>query len=85
MRENNEQENQEQVFLTIEQLSEFDGRNGSPAYIAVNGIIYDISNIPQWDMGVHFGVSAGKDVTNRVYLCHGGDILKLLNIVGRII
>lgn len=75
----------DQIFLTIEQLAQYDGREGSPAYIAVNGIIYDISHIPQWAQGVHFGVSAGRDVTQRVQLCHGSKILGLLKVVGRII
>ena len=83
MRENNNETNQ--IFLTLEQLTQYDGREGSPAYIAVNGIIYDISHIPQWALGVHFGVSAGQDVTQRVQLCHGGKILDLLKIVGRIV
>lgn len=74
-----------QILLTLEELEQYDGRDGSPAYVAVNGIIYDISPIPQWAQGVHFGVSAGRDVTDRVNLCHGGGILKLLRVVGRII
>ncbi len=75
----------EQILLTLEELEDYDGTNGSPAYVAVNGIIYDMSPIPQWMQGVHFGVSAGRDVTDRVNLCHGSKILKLLRIVGRII
>lgn len=75
----------EQILLTLEELEFYDGREGSPAYVAVNGLIYDVTPIPQWAQGVHFGVSAGKDVTERVNLCHGGKILKLLKVVGRII
>lgn len=75
----------DQIFLTLEQLAQYDGRGGGPAYIAVNGIIYDVSDKPQWARGVHFGVSAGQDVSQRVQLCHGGNILSLLKIVGRII
>lgn len=74
-----------QLLLTPQELELYDGRDGSPAYVSVNGIIYDVSHIPQWALGVHFGVSAGQDVTDRVNLCHGGQILKRLRIVGRII
>ena len=74
-----------QILLTLQELEQYDGRDGSPAYVAVNGFIYDISPIPQWAHGVHFGVSAGRDVTERVNLCHGSTILKRLKIVGRII
>lgn len=81
----NDPNENEKIFLTMEQLANYDGREGSPAYVAVNGIIYDISHIPQWAQGVHFGVSAGQDVTERVKLCHGGGVLSLLKVVGRII
>lgn len=74
-----------QIFLTLKQLEEYDGRNGSPAYVAVDGIIYDLSPILQWAQGVHFGVSAGRDVTDRLNLCHGTKMLAKLKVVGRII
>ena len=75
----------DQILLTPAELEEYDGSDGKPAYVAVNGIIYDITPIPQWAQGVHFGVSAGRDVTERINLCHGTQILKRLKIVGRII
>ena len=42
----------EKTFTTTE-LAEFDGRNGHPAYVAVKGIVYDVSNVPQWKDGKH--------------------------------
>lgn len=36
----------EKTFTTTE-LAEFDGRNGHPAYVAVKGVVYDVSNVPQ--------------------------------------
>ncbi len=75
----------DQIFLTLDQLAQYDGRDGGPAYVAVNGIIYDVTPIPQWTQGVHFGISAGQDVTKRVELCHGGKILRRLRVVGRIV
>lgn len=38
------------TFTTTE-LAEFDGRNGHPAYVAVKGVVYDVSNVPQWKGG----------------------------------
>jgi len=45
----------EKTFTTTE-LAEFDGRNGHPAYVAVKGVVYDVSNVPQWKGGKHHGL-----------------------------
>ena len=49
---------------TLTQLAEFDGLNGAKAYIAVNGIVYDVTNEDEWDNGTHQGMHlAGTDAT----------------------
>lgn len=53
------------VELTLEQLKEFDGKEGRPAYIAIEGIIYDVSAHPSWEGGAHKGVEAGQDVSEQ--------------------
>lgn len=69
--------------FTIEELAENNGAGGKPAYVAVNGIVYDVSNEATWGGGTHFGLYAGKDVTNEFARCHGGsEILKNLTKVG---
>ncbi|NCC47777.1 MAG: hypothetical protein EOM13_01835 [Clostridia bacterium] len=76
---------QEQVF-TLEQLAEFDGKEGRPAYIAVDGIVYDVSNIPQWSGGSHAGgsISAGKDYSEEIRSVspHGTSVLSRAPQVG---
>ena len=57
----------EKTFTTTE-LAEFDGRNGHPAYVAVKGVVYDVSNVPQWKGGKHHGNLAGRDLTQRYQL-----------------
>jgi predicted heme/steroid binding protein len=50
--------------LTAEQLAEFDGRNGNPAYVAYEGVVYDVSDSAMWADGDHEGMhAAGKDMT----------------------
>ena len=50
--------------LTAEQLSAFDGRNGSKAYIAYKGVVYDVTDSAMWDAGDHEGEHvAGRDLT----------------------
>lgn len=63
-------ERQSKVF-TGEELSYYDGTNGKPAYVAVNGIVYDVSLEPTWGGASHFGLLSGKDVTEQFNRCHG--------------
>jgi predicted heme/steroid binding protein/YHS domain-containing protein len=52
--------------FTLEQLKQFDGKNGKPAYAAVNGIVYDLSKIGPWKGGQHMKLHyAGKDLTEE--------------------
>lgn len=52
--------------LTLEQLKQYDGKNGNPAYVAVDGVIYDLTNVPAWKNGQHNGYSAGNDLTDII-------------------
>lgn len=69
--------------FTIEELAQYDGSNGKPAYVAVNGIVYDLSNEITWGGGTHFGLYSGKDLTSEFMKCHGKEeILNNLPKVG---
>lgn len=69
--------------FTLEELAYYDGSSGKPAYAAVNGIVYDVSKEAVWGGGTHFGLYAGKDLTDRFQSCHGqGEILGRLPKVG---
>ena len=59
------------VQFTVDELSNYDGKKGKPAYVAVNGIVYDVSNESTWGGGSHFGLIAGKDLTIQFNSCHG--------------
>ncbi|WP_326521342.1 cytochrome b5 domain-containing protein [Faecalispora anaeroviscerum] len=50
----------------------YHGKNGIPAYVAVNGIVYDVTNSAAWRVATHFGLSAGKDLTTEFNSCHMG-------------
>ena len=50
-------------FSAVE-LATFDGREGRPAYVAYEGLVYDLSESPMWIGGDHEGAhSAGADMT----------------------
>jgi len=73
--------------LTLEELKQYDGKNGNPAYVAVDGIIYDMTNIAAWRNGDHNGYSAGNDLTDIIKnkSPHGVKNLEGVPIVGKIV
>ncbi len=71
--------------LTVEELAAYDGKNGNPAYVAVDGVIYDVTDGPQWANGTHNGNTAGKDLTDVIKSApHGESVLAKLTVVGKL-
>lgn len=66
--------------FTLEELSKYDGANGSPAYISINGIVYDVSLSPVWAGGTHYGLYAGRDLTAEFKNCHEDQMSILENL-----
>ncbi len=50
--------------LTEEELAEYDGREGRDAFVAVDGIIYDVTE--RFTDGPHGGQEAGQDLTEEI-------------------
>jgi predicted heme/steroid binding protein len=74
----------EQTF-TVEELAQYDGLEGRKAYIAVDGVVYDVTEIPQWKEGIHQGrFQAGKDYSQeiRTESPHGLSMLSRATKVG---
>lgn len=75
----------ETVVFTLEELAQYDGQDGRAAYIAVDGIVYDVSDIPQWADGMHAGrFAAGKDYSEEIRSesPHGTSMLSRATEVG---
>ena len=74
-----------QTFTKAE-LAKYNGKSGMPAYVAVNGTVYDVTNNAAWGAATHFGLAAGNDLTAQFASCHTGQpILQKLPVVGKMI
>ena len=78
---------EEALSLTIEELSTFNGKDGQPAYIAIDGVIYNVTDMAQWSNGEHNGFEAGNDLTEEIKNIspHGVSKLKGLPVVGDLV
>ncbi len=70
--------------FTLEELSQFDGKNGKRAYVAFKGKVYDVTDSYQWVDGEHSGEhQAGKDLTEQMAVApHAEDVMERMKIVG---
>lgn len=69
--------------FTLEELSQYNGKDGQPAYVAYKGVVYDVTNEPKWEGGSHSGKMAGTDLTNDIPRSpHGDSVFANLPVVG---
>ncbi|RRK09325.1 cytochrome B5 [Lactiplantibacillus garii] len=67
------------------ELAKYDGQAGQPAYVAVDGVVYDVTGIAAWAGGKHHGNLAGRELTAVIdnKSPHGRSVLKKLKVVGQ--
>ncbi len=72
-----------QIF-TLEELKTYNGQDGNPAYVAIDGIVYDVTDVAAWKNGEHKnGLTAGEDLTSQLGDSpHGAKVLDDLPVVG---
>jgi predicted heme/steroid binding protein len=70
--------------FTLADLKNYTGQNGNPAYVAVNGNVYDVTTARKWRNGRHEnGIVARVDLTNMMGQSpHGTSVLSEVPVVG---
>lgn len=79
-------ENQKLSVMTIEEVSENDGKDGRNANDIVDGIVYNVTDSARWKGGLHNSYQAGRDLTEEINEVspHGIKVLENIPKVGRI-
>lgn len=74
------------VRVTPAELAAATCREGAPCWIAVDGVVYDVSGYGSWARrGSHHGVPAGTDATEKfIGSAHGKEKLQQMPVVGRL-
>lgn len=70
--------------FTLEELKKYNGKDGNPAYIAVDGKVYDVTGNSHWKNGEHHGYEAGNDLSEPLHNVspHGTSVLPKIKQIG---
>jgi predicted heme/steroid binding protein len=69
--------------FTLDELRQFDGKNGRPSYVGYKGNVYDVTDSDQWIDGDHMGHMAGQNLTLEMDIApHADDVMERMKIVG---
>lgn len=72
-----------QKTFTVAELAQYNGQNGNPSYVAVDGNIYDLSAV--FRNGSHYSHVAGKELTNSFYIRHAKSALAKYPVMGKLV
>jgi predicted heme/steroid binding protein len=70
--------------FNFEELKNYSGQDGKPAYMVFDGRVYDVTDSAFWQNGNHLGAhQAGKDLTGAIKSApHGDEVLARVKQVG---
>ncbi len=73
-------------YFSLEELRNYDGVDGKPAYIGYKGAVYDVSGSFLWSNGKHQALHrAGFDLTEELKSApHGEEFIMRFPVVGRL-
>ncbi len=72
--------------MTRDELSQHDGQDGRRAYVAVNKIVYDVTDSPLWQNGLHPpNHKAGQDLSEEILSApHVKTVVTRFPVVGQL-
>ena len=71
---------------TRQQLSLRNGQDKAEVWVAVNGLIYDVTESRYWKTGRHYDHWAGQELADELAQApHLPDVIKKFKIVGRLL
>lgn len=75
--------------FTAEELAKYNGKDGQPVYVAVDGVVYDLSKSKYWKTGAHMKRhDSGADLSRELHedapkgIHKGGKVLNKMPKVG---
>ena len=70
--------------FNLEELKQFNGQAGKPAYLIFEGKVYDVTDSSSWQGGDHMGVhQAGKDLTEAIEIApHNKEVFNKVKQIG---
>ena len=73
--------------FTLDELKQFDGKEGRPAYIAYEGKVYDVTASKLWRNGVHVRQhSAGEELTSAMPAApHDASVMEKVTLIGVVV
>ncbi len=71
---------QTEKYYTTDELAQYDGKNDQPAYLAIDGTVYDLTSV--FVNGYHYGHPAGVDLTDAFYSRHVKSSITKYPVVG---
>jgi predicted heme/steroid binding protein len=81
--ENEETTADELPVFNAESLSQYNGEDGMKAYVAVDGIVYDVTDVAAWQSPHAGQFKPGKDYSEEIKSSpHGKKNLEGLEVVG---
>lgn len=72
--------------FTKDELAKYNGENGAKKYLAIDGVVYDVTNVDAWGGENHHGNKPGADLSQQILKApHKKSVLGKLTEVGKLV